>query len=264
MNSLSRRKRWPWADPSGGASHPKRQRARLGIVGRHLARLTALALGIWLIWAPPSDASSASQLNPLTNSNIDIDWAPLETVFEILQAEFGIQEQVSPTRGLLGSAPAIKFLAQAKRRFSRSAVPTRVKFYDADGFPAGGSDLHCTPRLLIPIEVGTRLRCYFYFNPSTDPTAPRITRITFELPRSILAPLSSGPNASGGGLGVGNDCSRCEVYRMRESNCGRDCTFMNPYTPGASDAVDRCYDRAAECRTAAARAFEPCGSQCRS
>jgi hypothetical protein len=257
MNSLSRRNRWPWMDQSGGTSHPTRQRARLGTVGQYLARLTALALGIWLIWAPPSGAFPDSQLDPL---NI-VDWAPLETVFEILQAEFGIQELVSPTKGLLGSAPAIKFLAQAKRRFSPSAVPTRVKFYDADDFPAGGSDLHCTPRLLVPIEVGTRLRCYF--KPSTDPTAPRVKKITFELRRSGLAPLSSGPNASGGGLGVGDDCSRCEVYRMRESNCGRDCSFMNPYTPGASDAVDRCHDRAAECRAAAARAFEQCESQCR-
>jgi hypothetical protein len=208
---------------------------------------------------PPAEASRPRTPDS-QNSLPNIDWAPLKTVFEISQAEFGIQELVSATRGLLGSAPAIKFIAEAKRRFSRPAVPTWVRFYDADNFPVGGTELRCTPRFLRPIELGERLRCYFFFNPSTHPT---VKKITFEFAKGAPTSPSSGPNEPGGGLGDGDNCSRCEVYRTRESLCGGDCSFMNPYRPGGSDAVDRCYERAAECRATAARELERCESQCR-
>jgi hypothetical protein len=253
MNSASRCNRWPWTDQSGGASHPKRQRARLGTVGQHLARLTALALGVWLIWGSPSDAFRDSQPDPL---NI-VDWAPLKSYFEISQVEIGIGERVlrsgegRPFRG-------ITFIAEAKRSFFSSKIPKLVRFYDADNVQVTVSILMCKPSLLGHIELGERLRCSFNFDPSTHPT---VEKIRFESSGSRSRSRFYGP--TGGGQGDWDTCSRCEVYRTRESLCGRDCSFMNAYTPGASDAVDRCYDRAAECRTAAARAFEQCESQCR-
>jgi hypothetical protein len=64
MNSASPRNRRPWTDQRGGASRPDRQRAREAGAharpeagGQRLAWLTALVIGVWLIWAPPSDAS---------------------------------------------------------------------------------------------------------------------------------------------------------------------------------------------------------------
>jgi hypothetical protein len=64
MNSPSLRNRWPWKDQSGGERNPERQiardagtRARWRSMGQRLALVTAMALGAWLIWAPPSDAS---------------------------------------------------------------------------------------------------------------------------------------------------------------------------------------------------------------
>jgi hypothetical protein len=259
MNSLSRRNRWPWTDQSGGASHPKRHRARLGTMGQHLARLTALALGVWLILASPSDAFRDSQLDPL---NI-VDWAPLKTYFEISQVDFGIGETVAPYSGLVVSSPRITFIAEAKRSFFSTVVPTSVRFYDADNVRVTSTTLRCQPMLLGRIQVGERRRCSFFFNPSTHPT---VEKLRFEFARGgPVTSRSSGPNESGGGLGDGDDCSRCEVYRIRESNCGRDCSVRNPYNRGGTsfDAVDRCHDRAAECRAAAARAFEQCESQCR-
>jgi hypothetical protein len=71
MNSPSVRNRWPWTDQSAGASTPNRQCARKAApcprpwaVGQHLARLMALALGVWLLWAPPSSAFYDSAPDP--------------------------------------------------------------------------------------------------------------------------------------------------------------------------------------------------------
>lgn len=56
MNSPSLRNRWLWKNQSGGESSPERQTvseggacARWRAMGQHLARLTALALGAWLL-----------------------------------------------------------------------------------------------------------------------------------------------------------------------------------------------------------------------
>jgi hypothetical protein len=71
MNSPSVRNRWPWTDQSAGASTPNRQRARKAApcprpwaVGQHLARLMALAIGAWVLWAPPSSAFYDNALDP--------------------------------------------------------------------------------------------------------------------------------------------------------------------------------------------------------
>jgi len=166
MNSLSRRNRWPWTDQSGGARHPKRHRARLGTMGQHLARLTALALGVWLIWASPSDAFRDSQNIP------DIDWSPLETYFEISQVDIGIGEHVT-SLGKVLSESQITFIAEAKRSFWWGSPPQWVRLYDADNIQVDSRLLICKGAG-VNIKRGERLRCSFGFTPSTHPTVKKI------------------------------------------------------------------------------------------
>jgi len=217
---------------------------------------------------PPAEAGrtgTPDSKNSLSNIP-DIDWSPLETYFEISQVDIGIGEHVT-SLGKVLSVSQITFIAEAKRSFHWVSPPKWVRLYDADNIVVDSRVLICKPRHMRDIKRGERFRCSFGFTPSTHPTVKKIIFADHPHGSSGGSPRSrsSGPNESGGGLGDGDDCSRCEVYRIRESNCGRDCSVMNPYNRGGTsfDAVDRCYDRAADCRVAAAHAFEQCESQCR-
>jgi len=71
MHSQSMLTGWPWRYRSCGERNPERQtgreadaRARRRVMGQHLARLMALALGVWLLWASPSGAFYDSALDP--------------------------------------------------------------------------------------------------------------------------------------------------------------------------------------------------------
>jgi len=62
----------------------------------------------------------------------------------------------------------------------------------------------------------------------------------------------------------GGDCfSKCEIHRTRLGNCGRECTFMNPYQEGGSTRLLACNQRTAWCQEDSERSLNLCLDGCK-
>lgn len=95
-----------------------------------------------------------------------------------------------------------------------------------------------------------------------DAACQRIAQIANALGVGINQP--PGPNPSPHREPRRDTCSRCEIYQTRESNCGKDCSYIDPYGSWlGSQRMHDCTNRAAQCRADASRAFEQCLDQCR-
>jgi len=222
---------------------------------------------------PPAEAGrpgTPDSENPLPD--LDIDWSPLKTYFEISQVDFGIEGQVT-SLGKVLSESQITFIAEAKRSFHWTAPPHWVRLYDADSIEVESRLLTCKPHLLRDVKRGERLRCSFGFTPSTHPTVKKIIFAKDSHGPSGGSPRSrsSGPNESGGGLGAGEDVPErrggggrscfdgCNRYSRQEASC----TTLIPDGGNAYNGTgDNRMEEREACRREASQAFNDCLRQC--
>jgi hypothetical protein len=197
---------------------------------RAVSILTAMALVGWLVWAPLSHAFHDSILDPQSK-----------------QALAGLLE-VARSICRAGSLRACALALQVQA-FGNELARAQQACARGDQRACRVSAQAEQQLSLLMQQVGST-----WVSP-VPPMPPGYSWVPNTQPPGV--PRDS-PRIGGGGA-----CSRCDLYSRRESNCGKDCTFINPYRENGDRDMSACMERAAQCRAEASRAWERCLDQCR-
>jgi hypothetical protein len=205
--------------------HLKTRRAWRGI-----SSLTTMALVGWLVWAPLSHAFHDSILDP--------------------QSKRALAGLLEDTRSLCRAGNSLACtLAPQVQAFGNELARTQQACARGDQRACQVSAQAEQQLSLLMQQVGS------LWGSPAPPMPPGRSWAPNAQPRG--EPRAN-PRSGGGGA-----CSRCDLYSTRELNCGKDCTFINPYREHGDRDMSACMERAAQCRAEASRAWERCLDQCR-